>query len=190
MQIRTVMPQVFVMTDDVRLPDPVAVAQALPSHWGLILRHYETSNRHQLARELATVCKARGLILLIAADWRLACDVDADGVHMPEALVREQTISPVLNATRSRLLTTSAHGQSGLRLAASIKADGVFLSPVKRTKSHSNAAPLGVLPFAAMARQSRVPVYALGGIEDADAQRFQALGAAGIAGISLAGEKL
>lgn len=177
------------MTDDIRLPDPVTTAKTLPSHWGLIFRHYEAPNRRQLARTLATVCRARGLLLLIAADWRLACEVDADGVHMPEGIVREHIISPVLNATRSRLLTTSAHSQSGLRLAAAINADGVFLSPVKPTESHTNGIPLGVLPFAAMARQSRVPVYALGGIGDEDAHRLQALGAAGIAGISLAQEK-
>ncbi len=178
------------MTDDVRMPDPVEVARTLPPHWGLIFRHYRSPNRRPLAHDLAAICRARGLVLLIAADWRLACEVDANGVHMPEGLARRKSISPLLNATRSRLLTTSAHGPPGMRLAASIKADGVFLSPVKRTASHTNIAPLGVLPFAAMARQSRVPVYALGGIEDQDALRLRALGAAGIAGISLAREKL
>lgn len=188
MRLQTMMPQVFVMTDDVRLPDPVTTAETLPPHWGLVFRHYRAPDRHRLARALATVCKARGLFLSIAADWRLACEVDADGIHMPEGLMREHAVSPVLNATRTRLLTTSAHNQSGLRLAASIQADAVFLSPVKRTESHETASPLGVLPFAAMARLSQIPVYALGGIGNEDAQRLQALGAAGIAGISLAQE--
>ncbi|MGB1876534.1 MAG: thiamine phosphate synthase [Rhodospirillaceae bacterium] len=185
---RPAMPSVFVMTDETRLPDPVAVAQNLPPDWGLIFRHYEAPGRHQLAHVLSAVCKSRGLVLLIAGDWRLACETKADGVHMPEGQLRHETVSPLLNATRTRLLTTSAHGPTGIRLATALGADGVFLSPVKPTKSHAGAPPWGVFPFGAIARQSRVPVYALGGVTNSDAQRLHALGAAGIAGIRLVQE--
>lgn len=182
------LPSTFVFTDDVRLPDPVHVAATLPQNWGIIFRHYACKNRRSLAHKLAKVCHARGLLFLIAADWRLACEVHADGVHMPEGILRKNTVSPVLNATRTLLLTTSAHRATGLHLASSLNADAVFLSPVNATASHDEAPPIGVLPFAAMARASRLPVYALGGVGSSDALRLHALGAAGLAGISLAEE--
>ncbi len=186
--MRPPIPSVFVMTDETRLPDPVAVAQTLPPTWGLILRHYESPRRRQLAHALSTVCKARRLVLLIAGDWRLACETKANGVHMPEGQLRHEAVSPLLNATRTRLLTTSAHGPRGIRLATAIGADAVFLSPVKPTESHAGAPSLGVLPFGAVARQSRLPIYALGGVTNSDSQRLNSLGAAGIAGISLVQE--
>lgn len=183
------LPSTFVFTDDVRLSDPVHVAATLPQNWGIVFRHYASKNRRSLAHELAKVCHARGLVFLIAADWRLACEVHADGVHMPEGVLRTSTVSPILNATRTLLLTTSAHGAAGLHIASSLNADAVFLSPVKVTSSHADTRPIGVLPFAAMAQASRVPVYALGGVDSSDALRLHALGAAGLAGIGLAKEE-
>lgn len=180
------LPSVFILTDEIRLPDPVDLVRTLPSHWGLIFRHYGSRNRFSLAKQVARVCRQRGLVFLIAGDWRLACDVGADGVHMPEGMLKTSPVSPLLNATRSRILTTSAHDPTGLHLASAIKADAVFLSPVHETKSHLNSKPLGVFPFGAMARQSRLPVYALGGIDLTDAMQLYAIGASGIAGISLA----
>ncbi|MDE0799964.1 MAG: thiamine phosphate synthase [Rhodospirillaceae bacterium] len=179
------LPSTFVFTDDMRLHDPVDVAATLPQHWGIVFRHYISNKRRSLAHELAKVCHARSLVFLIAADWRLACEVRADGVHMPEGVLRSGTVSPMLNATRTMLLTTSAHGAAGLHLASSLNADAVFLSPVRATVSHDEISPIGVLPFAAMAQASHVPVYALGGVGSSDVLRLQALGAAGVAGISL-----
>lgn len=178
------------MTDDTRLPDVITLATTMPTHWGLVFRHYEATDRPPLAQAVAKLCKARGIFFILAGDWRLACAVNADGLHMPEGLLRNQAIAPILNAYRSRILTTSAHGTAGLRLAKIFDADAVFLSPVQKTKSHADAKPLGTLPFAAMVKNYGMATYALGGVSLRDRARLMALGAAGIAGISLAGEKV
>lgn len=184
------MPSVFVLTDDVRLPDARHLAATMPNNWGLVFRHYETKDRARLAAEVARICQARGVFLLIAGDWRLACTVRADGVHMPEGLLRNRANAPLLNACKRKMLTASAHGPRGVRLARSVGADAVFLSPVEATKSHSGAHPLGRLPFAALVRSYGLPAYALGGLGLHDHAPMKALGAAGIAGISLASEKI
>lgn len=177
------------MTDDVRLPDVIGLAATMPTDWGLVFRHYEVAGRAKLAADVARICKARSVFLVIAGDWRLACAIHADGIHMPEKLLRNHSNAPLLNACKAKVLTTSAHGPQGLRLAQSIGADTVFLSPVEATKSHSDAKPLGHWPFAALTRSYGVPTYALGGLDLHDHARLKALGAAGIAGISLAEEK-
>lgn len=126
------------------------------------------------------------MLFLVAGDWRLACDVGADGVHVPESILKTGLVSPMLAATRSRILTASAHGTAGLHRASAVGADAVFLSPVHATASHTDVRPIGAMPFSAMIRHCRVPVYGLGGIDFSDVMQLQAMGAAGIAGISLA----
>ena len=70
-----------------------------------------------------------------------------------------------------------------LRAAASAGADAALLAPVFATASHPDARALGPHRFAALSRQSRLPVYALGGIDRDRAQLLQGTGAVGIAGI-------
>jgi thiamine-phosphate pyrophosphorylase len=62
-------------------------------------------------------------------------------------------------------------------------ADAALVGPVFATASHPGARPLGPLLFAALARLSPLPVYALGGIEETTARRLKAAGAQGFAAI-------
>lgn len=176
------------MTDDLRLPDPCAVAETMPQNWGLVFRHYAAKDRVKLAHKVARICKARRVFLSVACDWRLACAVDASGLHMPEGLTRNCATAPHLNACKNRVLTVSAHDSSGLRHARALGADAVFLSPVEPTQSHANTKPLGRFPFAALAKAYGLPTYALGGVTLTSGPSLIALGAAGIAGISLVKE--
>ena len=175
------------MTDEKRLPDPVAVAETIPPSWGLIVRHYDHPDRETLARKTTAVCRARGLVCLIASDWRLAAHVNADGVHMPEGLLRARCCAPFkLWCRRGKLLTVSAHGRDSLRRAASLAVDAVLLSPVAATVSHPERKPIGLLPYSALARLRSQPVYALGGMTLAHHNQVSAIGGAGIAGIGFA----
>ena len=174
------------MTDEERLPDPLALAKTMPVSWGMIFRHYGHADRRNLARQAVAICRSRGLACLVAGDWRLDAETCADGVHMPEALL---TAAPQAGARlwcrSSRVFTSAAHGPSGLRLAFSVQVDAVFLSPVRQTKSHPQRLALGHLRFAALTRFQKLPVYGLGGLRLAHANTLIALGAAGIAGIGL-----
>ena len=65
-------PHLYFMTDSVRTPDPVQLAERLPRGTAVILRHYDTPDRYTLARHLKRVCQERALILIIAGTpvWR------------------------------------------------------------------------------------------------------------------------
>lgn len=183
-QYKSLLPPVLVMTDEKRLPDPVAVAASIPCSWGLIFRHYGVNDRDNLAKQTAAVCHRRGIVFLIAGDWRLADRVNANGVHLPEHMTTRQPLAPVqLWRQRGKLVTMSAHGAIRMQKAQHMAADAVVLSPVEATISHPDVKPLGALRFAALARAIPSPVYALGGITLAQHKRLQALGAKGIAGI-------
>jgi thiamine-phosphate pyrophosphorylase len=175
------LPPLILMSDAARLPDPMSAAAALPKGSAVILRHYEAPGRRDLAVALAGLCRARGLLLLVAGDGRLAARVGAHGLHLPEALVTRAA------AWRQRrpdwLITVAAHGRSALMRAARAGADAALLAPVFATLSHPETPPLGVVRFAALVHRSPLPVYALGGINAATMHRLQGSGATGIAAI-------
>ena len=174
------LPALVLMTDEARLADPLPAACALPVGSAVILRHYGAPERAALARSLAAIARRRGLVLLVGEDPALARRVGAHGVHLPE---RAMGRAGAVRWQREWLITAAAHSAPALRAAAAAGADAALLSPVFATESHPGVRALGVHRFAALARQSSLPVYALGGIDRARARLLQGSGAVGIAGI-------
>ena len=175
------LPALMLMTDEARLADPLPAARALPAGSAILLRHYGSPERATLARQLAAIARRRGLVLLVGEDPALARHVGAHGVHLPERAIRR---AGAVRWQRDWLITAAAHSASALRLAAAAGADAALLSPVFATASHPEMRALGPQRFAALATASPLPVYALGGIDDARAGLLQGSGAIGIAGIA------
>ncbi|MDE0391418.1 MAG: thiamine phosphate synthase [Rhodospirillales bacterium] len=174
------LPALVLMTDDVRLADPLPAARALPPGSAVILRHYRAPERASLARSLAAIARRRGLILLVGEDPALARRVGAHGVHLPEHAIGR---AGAVRWHRDWLITAAAHSHAALRSAAAAGADAVLLAPVFATASHPDARALGTHRFVALARNCPIPTYALGGIDRARAQHLHGTGAVGIAGI-------
>jgi thiamine-phosphate pyrophosphorylase len=169
------LPPLVLMTDDERLADPLAAARGLPRGSMVIVRARQPAHRKRLASAMMTIARGRGLFVLIAGDAALALEVGADGVHLPEARIGEAAHL----RTRHRLITAAVHSLAGLRKTAWV--DAVFLSPVFPTASHPGRSSLTPVRAALIARAARLPVYALGGVEPANAGRLS--GFSGIAAI-------
>lgn len=175
------LPPLLLMTDQSRLPDPRPALDQLPAGSAVILRHYDSPQRLELGRDLRQMTKARRQLLLVAGDAMLAAYLGADGLHLPD---RANGQNWRLKMRPGWLLTAAAHSERSLLRAASLGADAALLSPVFPTKSHPDQAGLGSGFFAKLVRSAALPVYALGGITDENAQRLLASGSVGIAGIS------
>ena len=174
------LPALVLMTDSARLADPLPAAHALPAGSAVILRHYGAPDREALARRLAALAHRRGLRLLVGGDPALARRVGAAGVHLPaRAAARARSV----RWRAEWLVTAAAHSPAALGKAAAAGADAALLSPVFATASHPDTRPLGPHRFAALARASALPVYALGGIAPARTRLLQGSGAVGIAAI-------
>ncbi|MFT5539911.1 MAG: thiamine-phosphate pyrophosphorylase [Alphaproteobacteria bacterium] len=183
------LPPLFLMTDEARLKDPLAALDRLPPGAGIILRHYtedqKSTARFALAQALATACRLRRLKLIIAADPALALAVGADGLHVPEWMAGRDGLVTRIRARKPGFIVTCAcHSARALQNAVRIGADAALLAPVFATQSHPGQPALGVLRFATLTRACPIPVYALGGIDDAHARRLRGTAAIGIAGIS------
>lgn len=180
------LPPLWFMTDRERVPDPLAVAAALPKGAGVILRDYNAPERAALAQALVDICRKHRVLLLVAGDERLAVAVGADGVHLPQWQARRT------HGVKQRhpfwLVTAAAHDAASLRRAALMGADAAFVSPVFPTGSHPGAPHLGSIRFAALVRATDMPVYALGGVDSVSIERLRATGMAGAGAIgALAG---
>jgi thiamine-phosphate pyrophosphorylase len=164
------LPALVLMTDDSRLRDPLAAARALPKGSMVVARA-----RHGLEPLARALLKARCTVL-VAGDPLLAVRLGAHGIHLPQARAGEAA------HWRARypdmLITASAHS---LRALGREHVDAFFLSPVFETESHPGRASLGAVRANLMARQVRVPVYALGGIDARPVARLS--GFLGIAAI-------
>lgn len=173
------------VTDTRRLADPLAAAEHMPRGGAIILRHYDWPERRVLAERLLAVCRRRGLLLLIAGDAKLALQIGADGVHLPEhALLGLATMGASPRSHKRRLLfTAAAHSQAALTRAFRLGVDAALLSPVFPSPSPPRRAPLGNLRFALMVRSALLPVYALGGIHAGNARRLLGSGAVGVAAL-------
>lgn len=180
------LPLLILVTDEGRLPDPTTAVGRLPRGSAVILRHYGASDRPALARRLATLCRCRGVRLLIAGDWRLAAAVGAGGVHLPEAAARRGPMAWGGKFAPRRpgfLVTAAAHSPIALWRAARAGADAALLSPVFPTASHPDAPGIGVTRFAAWCRRAPLGVCALGGIERRTARRLKGTNAVGFAAL-------
>jgi len=176
---RPALPGLWLVTDPIRTPDPLAAASRLPRGAGVIYRHFGARDRFETARALAALAQKRGLVLLIGADVPLARKVGAAGVHLPERLAwRAQAIK---GRQPRWIVTAAAHKASAVTGAQ--HADAIFLAPVFPSRSPSASRPLGVLRAARLARPSRVPVIALGGVKARTAPQLLDHGFAGLAAI-------
>lgn len=163
------LPAAFFLTDEIKTPDPVAVVQSLPPGTGVIYRHYDHPERALLGEAIANVCRRRGLLLLIAEDIELALALRADGIHLPEwalRLGRQPTKRPGM------IITAATHSLSAVRRAHAVGVDALLVSPVFPTTSHPGGQTLGPHRLARIANATRLPVYALGGIDQTSRRRL------------------
>jgi thiamine-phosphate pyrophosphorylase len=162
-------PVLWLFTDGRRLPDPRPSVAALPRGLcGVVLRHDGEPDREGLGRDLARLCRARRLALVVAGEPRLAAKLHA-GVHLRGGRW------PASVRAGCGLRTSSAHSIPQLRRAWRAGARLAFLGPAFSTASHPGAAGLGTLRWSRLAGAARIPVAALGGIDGLHARRLPRL---------------
>lgn len=176
------LPALILLSDQRRLADPSAAAQRLPRGAAVLVRQSDPQTRCDLVDRLAPICRARCLRLFISDDIVLAEACGADGLHLPERSAASADALLIRRRWRG-LLTVAAHGPRAIARAHLIGADAAMVSPVFATRSHPDQPGLGPLRFLTWARAARLPVYALGGINAANAGRLRDRNLVGLAGI-------
>lgn len=162
----------------------VGIAGLIERGHTLIQLRIPTFDEHRfrdVARQAIRLCRDRGVTLLLNADPEVVLELDADGVHLNSARLRIATGRPL---PPDRWVAASCHDPIELARARAADCDFAVLGPVMSTRSHERAEPLGWHGFRTLADCAGLPVYALGGMDDADIGTAWSNHGQGVAGIS------
>jgi thiamine-phosphate pyrophosphorylase len=163
------LPCIWMLTDERQGAALEQAVARLPRHIGVIVRHYSLAESQR--RSLAARLLRQGHVVAFSGPTPVARALGAHAVYgadrRPGRLPR---LYPV-------------HSRADISAAERAGAEQLLLSPVFPTRSHPGAWPLGPMRFAALARTTRLPVIALGGMTAKRFDRLRPLGARGWAAI-------
>ena len=132
-----------------------------------------------LATQVCALAHRYGANVMVNGEAGVAREAGADGIHLDSRALMQLDARP-----HDLLVGASCHNEAELARAMKLELDFGVLGPVKPTASHPGATTLGWKGFAQLARHATLPIYAIGGLRDADLEQAWRAGAHGIAMIS------
>lgn len=141
------------------------------------------AKRLAFGREVVRRAHACGALVLINGDAGVAAELGADGVHLKGVELARLAERPAFE-----WVGASCHTRDELQHAAALGLDYALLGAVRPTLTHPGVEGLGWEGFRALAHQSAIPVFGLGGLGVEDMEDARASGAHGIAAIRRAWE--
>lgn len=176
------LPPLFFITEKDRQKDTLAIISMLPVGAAVILRDYNIKERESLGREIKKICLKRKLKFLVAGDFHLAKKLKADGMHFSERNFRQAEI--IKRRNPKFLITTSVHKKISIKKYNKNIADGILLTPLFKTASHPDRKPFGAIKFNLIAKESKLPVIALAGINHSNISIIRNVCAHGVSLVS------
>jgi thiamine-phosphate pyrophosphorylase len=138
----------------------------------------------ELCRRAAELPNPRGTKLFVNGRADVALGAALDGVHLPSDAPAAADFRKCVGA-RLRI-GVSCHSLEEVRAAEQAGADYAFYAPIFASSSKPGYGPaLGLDALARVCAAVKIPVLALGGVSAENAHECVAVGAAGVAGISL-----
>lgn len=142
--------------------------------------HLRSADYLALAHRAASVCRERGIALLVNGPASLAEATGAAGLHLRSDELMALSRRP---AGSTHWVAASCHDAAQIEYAGRIGVDFVVLGPVLPTATHPEVPPLGWGRFARLVEAARLPVFALGGLSESHMDEARQAGAQGVAGI-------
>jgi thiamine-phosphate pyrophosphorylase len=137
----------------------------------------------ELASELLALTRRHDSLLFINDRVDLVLALGADGVHLRSDSMPVEAARRVLGP--DRLIGASVHNVAEVLKAEADGADFVVLGPVYDTLSkRAYGDPIGLSPLEQASQQSRIPIFAIGGISLSRVHEMRRSGARGVAIIS------
>ncbi len=138
---------------------------------------------YRLATPISELCNSYKAQLFINTNVKVAADVGAAGLHLPD---NETSILDIRSqADTSLLVGCSIHGVDTAKKRENEGADFLTYSPIYQTASKPNYGPaVGLANLEALVKQVKIPVFALGGITPERVPECLEAGASGVAVMS------
>ena len=120
--------------------------------------------------------------VIISSRCDIALASGAAGVNLPD---RDIGVRDARRLLGQKLIGRSVHSLEAAKQAERDGADFVIFGPVWESESHPGSNPTGLEALARVAHTLRIPVLAIGGVNEARIAECHAAGAAGFAAIRL-----
>ena len=162
------LPKIIIIFNDDIFDKKKFINLKIPKESAFLLRSYKAKERKKIAKQLLKFCKIKKLKLLIASDIKLAEDINAHGIHFPEYMIKKNKINWMIikniKSKKNWIITTAVHSYQAIKKAEFFNVDAALLSPVFQSESHPNKKNLGINKFERIVKKTKLPIYALGGI--------------------------
>ena len=139
-------------------------------------KEWMPARRDAFAQRLVPLAHRFGAQVLLNGTADDARRLGCDGVHWTSARLANARERP-----DRMIAAASCHTREDVARAGALDLDFAVLGPVVATPSHPDAMPIGWDGFAARVECTRIPVYALGGLDTNDLAEAIARGAQGVA---------
>ena len=178
--MQTIDPDYFFITPEVIPEDYLDLLESIKIKKELLLlRCLDNSELYKNLNKFLLL-KKKYQTKLILSSRHLDISERFDGIHFNS--VDLMNLSDVESS--QNYLGASCHNEEEINKANQLKLDYIFVSPVKKTKSHQEASSLGWHKFKELRSLTEIKTYALGGMRLSDLDEAKKYSADGIAGIS------
>jgi thiamine-phosphate pyrophosphorylase len=152
---------------------------ALKKNINLIYRNYDNKIDANSIKKLHTFCKKTNRKLFVANDYKLAFNLNLDGVYLPSF---NQKLNIIGKSRRKNFkIIGSAHNIKEIKIKITQGCELIFLSPIFKTKKNNSY--LGVVKFNLLKLNQKSSFVALGGINDFNYKKIYLTKSRSIAGI-------
>ncbi len=167
------------------LPLQEAVQKAILG--GLKFLQYREKNlpasiSYEMAKEQRRLTQDAGVTFIVNDDVSLALAVKADGVHLGQEDLPIQEARKILG--HRGLIGISTHSVQEALAAEKDGADYIGLGPIYPTTTKQTRPPLGCGVIREVKEKVRIPIFAIGGINQINLKEVLEAGATGVAVIS------
>ncbi|MBD1174486.1 thiamine phosphate synthase [Pelagibacterales bacterium SAG-MED01] len=147
---------------------------------GIIFRNHNRSVEKEKLLDLKNFCKTQGRKLFLANNFRLAVNLDLDGVYLSS--YNKELGYKKYNIKKKFLILGSAHNFKEINLKKKQGVKLIFLSPLFKTKDYKKR--LGITKFNILSRYAKNEIIALGGINEKNIKKLKMIKAYGFSAIS------
>ena len=178
--MQTIDPDYFFITPEVIPEDYLDLLESIKIKKELLLLRCLDNSELNKNLNKFLLLKKKYQTKLILSSRHLDISERFDGIHFNSVDLMNLSDSE----SSQNYLGASCHNEEEINKANQLKLDYIFVSPVKKTKSHQDASSLGWHKFKELRSLTEIKTYALGGMRLSDLDEAKKYSADGIAGIS------
>ncbi len=142
-------------------------------------KKYSDLEKISQARQIASLCKEYKSLFIINDRLDIALAVDADGVHLGQNDIPTNIARKILG--EERLIGKSTNCLEQLHLAHQEGCDYLGVGPINKTSTKPEINPVGLSYVREASKESNLPWFAIGGINESNIKEVASSGAKKIA---------